>query len=570
MQKKIIIAFTFIVCLNFSGIFSMEDGLGEHCSMVARNLHEMYDKNGAYLGLFQDMLKELTTLSYKEQVNALSYMINEVIDKNWSLTKKFCLVVMDLYESKIRDTESEEIVRNLIIEKIILPGRKQKVFTRLKNLCSLRSSAQIAQKICYEKEKEKETTDLDSIAGEFVGGLKACGEIFSCNDSDLSKDIIVGLLNNYSTMLLKDQPRLLRNVQERLSDEPIIAKEVGKYAQLLQKLLDDNASHSAVSSLHNNGFYDRNRSYSDMHSGRDHHKDVSPMEHLLDEASKVHGPRRHTIIVKVDSSLACKPYFFDRFVFLPQHNGLVDCYDLKEKLLVKTYMTQNNEPLFFADENYSIPDLVTETLCPPSFMFHTISVYFNAQENRPTRIHFEYPYLVRAYENGSLEIDNIKDDEHFSFREKHAGEITGFTMEDSYKLFSGSTDKTIKVWDLKDKKYIKVFPCNSAVKSIALYNPVLVYLTENALIGIHLDNGTEFYAPFDVTNVVTLKVRDDGLLMGMKDGKLKFIEHSDKEPREPRELDIRIQDPITDIYSMGETIIAQSACESTVLHLPFD
>ena len=97
-------------------------------------------------------------------------------------------------------------------------------------------------------------------------------------------------------------------------------------------------------------------------------------------------------------------------------------------------------------------------------------------------------YIVASSYDHSSRIWSLRD-----HRLKHS--LTGHTYkvmaarfigEDSYKVATGSYDRTIKVWDLKEKLCAKVFHCHSSCTD-------LVAIDSKSLCSGHLDKRIRFW-----------------------------------------------------------------------------
>ena len=106
-----------IILFSTNLFFAMEHNPPHnHFRDLAEEISKNY-KGPTYFTLYSTMLQQLTHLSPENQLNALTHMISVVVEKNRPLSKKFCSLVRDRYESTIEGTSYEHDAQHYIRDK---------------------------------------------------------------------------------------------------------------------------------------------------------------------------------------------------------------------------------------------------------------------------------------------------------------------------------------------------------------------------------------------------------------------------------------------------------------------
>ena len=506
------------------------DNFGEYFITVARNLNKHYE-NKKYSALYQTMLGELNELSYEGQIEALSHMIREVVNKNRSLTENLCLVVLNLFDTKIKGTGIEDAIRHQIVERILSlqSSDKPKIFEKLEALC-FQGSTKIKVACKNEKEKEKSSGQSEELVKRFCTGLVAWSEMFKCGDSGVSRDIINTLLDDLN-VTLEDQCAILQEAKNRMN-KGYIQRELKRYLLSLQKFVKKKELENA------------------------------PKASLKKKKFTLKG---HIVGKDIDFAY-CRPFIYGHLLFLPAKNGTVHCLDLQGREYHKPYKLTGKNPLFIAKEDCTIPGMTCEKIAHPCLRKQMIFAYFNNDLICPSKVLFEYPYLVRAYDT-SLEIDNVKEGEHFSFEEKHNGTVTSLIFVGLHRLLSGSTDKTVKFWNLRKKRYKGTIDCWRPVKDIAIFDTMIFSLTDNALMNCDPEDRSAFPMDIDAHRAEVFRSRNDGFIFGLNNGNLRYIK-IDKKIQEPITIKTGIEGSIMKLTCLEDIVIAQSEKDCAMVHLP--
>ena len=82
--------------------------------------------------------------------------------------------------------------------------------------------------------------------------------------------------------------------------------------------------------------------------------------------------------------------------------------------------------------------------------------------------------LISGYYKGLISLRNFEDKENVSHLHGHQSIIDALKVINPYLLASGSRDKTIKIWDLRDNKCIHTFQTLDYVQSLELINSDLI------------------------------------------------------------------------------------------------
>lgn len=570
-----------VLCME-ENIFEQENHFSNYFSTVARSLHENF-KSAGYISLYCEMLKEINALPYEGQVDALSHMIREVVDKNRSLTKKLCLVAMDLYQGKVLGTRFEKRVRDQIIEKILIfQGKSQQnIFKRLKNICLSQSSVDDSDEREKEKEKEEEPNEeILVLKQQFVESINNAMDFFPYGDLEGIKETLSTLFVEYSHLGLKEQGELLIYASCVYSQNSCLSEALSSMASTInaniqgrntKKLLgtssvdyevdewsmvsinQDVSKHTSLPTIYEQQV--KNLVWgSAKNSGR---------SDLTKKASKFYA-----ILWKGKSTKTGNPSLYDCIFFLPI-GMTIKSLNLKTKNVIDIIMSKNN-PLFVNKKEYKIPGLQYETFWHGDEKFFA---YINNQEKNPIKFLLSPPYFIRAYADGVLEVDNVRENEHFSFRNKHFGLITALTIKNQHGLISSSLDGNLKLWNLKKKKCEHSIQYLDSIQDSTLFEDIIYFLSENNFHGGKILSwiGDKEFADININTdgVTAFKAREDGFILGMNNGNLKFIKIGNK-MNAPKTVSTVLSGPIVAIQCIDELVIAQSDTHAAVVLIPID
>jgi WD40 repeat protein len=242
----------------------------------------------------------------------------------------------------------------------------------------------------------------------------------------------------------------------------------------------------------------------------------------------------------------------------------------------------NREIMRMVENPYGLPLLVTAAKIPKKFhglrkklLAHptnpskTISLLWARTKTipKPKKLLLLKNFLVRGYEDGSIEIDDFKRKTSFSFKEKHSAPITSLMPKDSHKFISAA-GCDIKRWNIKKKKCAATLRLDGPVKDIILYHNLLYGLVGNSIVSCEIKKDQGSYFPFyceEEPNVEAncLAYNEHNLFVGLNNGAMRVFESTTLEGSSLIEVS---KGPIETITCYNDMLLVQHNDGAVVLY----
>lgn len=567
-----------------------ESALNDTFMGYAENLAASFGKEN-FSGIYYSVIDELDRLPFQEQIEALSVMI-KYVEKNRQVTKKILLIVKNRFENACKNGYQETIAP-LIYEKILAP--QQSSTLRLIERLTNKINPYLGSLNGYEKEKEKELDDsleIEDKTNEF------CNQIAEWWYLSEDPTIIPQLVQNLNVSF--DKEIIILNKSKEKLDDPAIVSALNSYVRTLQGTLRNDCARAIGRKRSNRSTQHKSCSLArDLmvgpsenfnHSENMQHSMKHPIDEFFDfseedcitlmpfddEGSCITLAQGRNIKKKkksneiesiLEDALTARPYKIGSILAFPfkAHGLLFYCLDQK-KFIESSHCFEGKNPLLVTDKFFAIPGLNNLQMAHPLDKDRFINAYCaEGESSLLTKILFSYPYFIRGFDDGSIEVADLTTQENFSFK-GHNGSVTGLALLNKKILVSGSHDARGCLWNLSTKRSDGYFQCDEPIQDITVFEESIIYaLIKNKILNCDPETKKVYETPFDAKGACALTSRPDGLILGFSDGVIRAIK-IDNRAHSPVKVDTGITDPIEGIYCFsGDKVVVQSPHKSAIL-----
>lgn len=524
-------------------------------SLNVYNIEESPDTFAAHLKKIIDAIKEKTS---EEQLQTFICMIQESVNaENKYLTSEICSELIACYQnhflketSKIQQSALEQIEEKVLPLESMLPCA---CFDEVRNNLF---SHYFTQK--KQRNKKEEV---------FRGIQSAMNQSMLVDETALS-ELLMSFLNNWPqsrNLLLETiagySPTTQFNVLSSCI-ETALEQEKQEQAIELYEMLEIHyktfLAGTEYAHLFMKEFHNLAKKYPDlpskkldkdlMHSGNLTKVIFNPEKYII---TQVKSPRKpsHSCqksawknAINWQNPLATVPLSDTAYAFwlrgslllAANNNGEINCYDIKSGKWKKTLKYPGKIPLIFSQDKLAVHN---ETLTG-SVVDGTVSILSSSEAPSPlcslyiTKKEGDMSYFLQGNKNGTLILHDLTGKKNNSFEDKHAAQITAL-LALPHVAYSGSEDRTIKKWNLKEKK------CENTIEEledtvgqfVLLKNNIIALMGPQKLIHCNLSEKPGTILPlFQVSNkeknnaLETITTFNDELLIaGCKNGQLKIF-----------------------------------------------